>query len=231
LALTSILNSKRAVFFDLFHTLVEVKPEAGNGRYTSDILGIDRARWNEMLWNDTHDRVVGIDRDPVSIIRKLPHRIDATLPQVKILEATESRLKRFALALEQADDATVSAVSALRRRGLKIGLVSNADVTEVVAWPGSPLAPHFDSVIFSCDVGMKKPDAEIYERSLTELGVTADQAVFVGDGGSDELKGARTVGLTTVMMAGIIRKSDPQLLPTRAEFADFTVDTVAGLLG
>jgi putative hydrolase of the HAD superfamily len=225
-----LLSGKRAVIFDLFHTLIEVKPEAGNGRYTPDILGIDRKVWNEVLWNDTHDRVVGIDRDPTSIIRKVAHRIDPTIPEHLIVEATQSRLKRFEKALEEADPRTVQTLGALRQRGFKVGLISNADVTEVSAWPRSPLAPHFDSVVFSCDVGLKKPDAAIYEHSLSELGVTAADAVFVGDGGSDELRGAQSVGLTTVMMCGIIGKTDPQLLEMRRRFADHEVHDVAELL-
>lgn len=218
------------MLFDLFHTLVEVKPEAGSARYTPDILGVDRVRWNEEIWNDTSDRVLGKDQDPLSIIRKVAHRIDPTVPEDRIAEAADSRLKRFALALEQVDPETVAAVSKLKQMGLRIGLVSNADVTEVCAWSRSPLAPHFDSAIFSCHVGMKKPDAEIYERSLSELDVKSSEALFVGDGGSDELKGAKSVGLTTVMMAGIIRKTDPQLLAQRAPFADFRIDHIADLL-
>lgn len=229
-ALSPILLGKRAVIFDLFHTLVEVKPEAGNGRYTPDILGVDRTLWNEMLWNDTHDRVVGIERDPLTIIRKVAHRIDPAIPEERIAEATQSRLKRFAAALEQPDPDTVSALDRLKQAGLRVGLISNADVTEVAAWPHSPLAPHFDSAIFSCDVGMKKPDAEIYLRSLSELQLSAVEAVFVGDGGSDELQGARRVGLTTVIMSGILARTDPRLLEPRRRHADFEAHSVADLL-
>lgn len=228
--LSALVAGKRAVLFDLFHTLVEVKPEAGNGRYTPDILGIDRVRWNEEIWSDTSDRVLGRDKDPLSIIRKIAHKIDPTVSEDRIAEAAESRLKRFALAIEQVDPETVAAVARLKQMGLRIGLVSNADVTEVSAWPRSPLAPHIDSAVFSCYVGMRKPDPEIYEHSLSDLGVKASEAVFVGDGGSDELKGARSVGLTTVMMAGIIRKTDPQLLTQRAESAHFIIDSIAELL-
>jgi putative hydrolase of the HAD superfamily len=85
-------------------------------------------------------------------------------------------------------------------------------------------------VVFSCDVGMKKPDSEIYERSLFELGVRAAEALFVGDGGSDELLGAKRVGLTTVLMSGIIGKTDPALLAERRRHADVEVHSVADLL-
>lgn len=40
-----------------------------------------------------------------------------------------------------------------------------------------------------------KPEPEIYRIALESLGVRPDQSVFVGDGGSDELRGAREMGI------------------------------------
>ncbi len=38
--------------------------------------------------------------------------------------------------------------------------------------------------------GMKKPDACIYEEALRRFGISPDECVFAGDGGSRELEGA-----------------------------------------
>ena len=46
---------------------------------------------------------------------------------------------------------------------------------------------------------MKKPEAPIYEEALRRLGVSAAEAVFVGDGGSNELSGASAVGMEAVL--------------------------------
>ena len=118
----------------------------------------------------------------------------------------------------------------LRASGIKIGLVSNADVTEVAAWNRSPLAPHFHSAVFSCEVGEKKPDPAIYRIALERLGVSAEQTVFVGDGGSRELEGAKAVGLSTVMMRGIIQRLYPELVAERRPYADFEIDDPLELL-
>jgi epoxide hydrolase-like predicted phosphatase len=40
---------------------------------------------------------------------------------------------------------------------------------------------HFDQVIFSCDVHMRKPDPEIYRLALSRLGSEADKCLFVDD--------------------------------------------------
>jgi putative hydrolase of the HAD superfamily len=225
-----MMKTKKAVVFDLFHTLVEVQPEEAGGKTTSEILGVDRGEWNRVLWEDTHDRLVGIDRDPVGIIRKVAHAIDPNIPEELILVAVQSRLKRFSSSLREVPSGSIAALSGLKSAQKKIGLISNADITEVEAWPDSPLAPYFDSTIMSCDVGEKKPDPAIYELSLQQLGLNAGDVIFVGDGGSNELQGAKAVGLTTVMMSGIIQRLYPDLIAERRPFADFEVERLTELV-
>jgi putative hydrolase of the HAD superfamily len=227
---SDIMKTRKAVVFDLFHTLVEVGPEEAGGQTTSDILGVDRKEWSRVLWEDTHDRLVGIDRDPVAILRKVAHAIDPGISDELLRVAAESRLRRFAIALHNVPPSSLEALAGLKAAGKRIGLISNADTTEVAAWPTSPLAPFFDSTIMSCDVGEKKPDRAIYDLSLQQLGLNANEVVFVGDGGSHELRGARSVGLTTVMMRGIIQRLYPELIEERRPFADYEIDTLTELV-
>jgi putative hydrolase of the HAD superfamily len=92
-------------------------------------------------------------------------------------------------------------LDALRERGLKTGLVSNTmdprwlllrDLDE------QGLAERFDAVVFSSDIGVRKPRPEIFQHALAELGVTADRALFVGDRLIADIRGARDVGMRTV---------------------------------
>jgi HAD superfamily hydrolase (TIGR01509 family) len=55
----------------------------------------------------------------------------------------------------------------------------------------------WDSITPSSEVGVQKPDPRIYQLAMQQLGVTADQTVFVGHK-STELEGARNAGLKTV---------------------------------
>jgi putative hydrolase of the HAD superfamily len=55
----------------------------------------------------------------------------------------------------------------------------------------------WDSIIASREVGVQKPQPEIYQLALRQLGITADQAVFVGHKWI-ELEGARRVGMRTI---------------------------------
>ena len=65
------------------------------------------------------------------------------------------------------------------------------------------LLEHFDHTIFSGDVGLWKPDPRIFQMSLEALGVSADEAFFVGDRIVDDVGGAQAVG-----MRAVLRKSE-----------------------
>ncbi len=54
-------------------------------------------------------------------------------------------------------DENLNALRQLREAGYRLGLISNADVMEVAAWPDCPAAGFFDASVFSCEVGCVKP--------------------------------------------------------------------------
>ena len=92
-------------------------------------------------------------------------------------------------------------LEALRERGLKLGLVSNAfdpgwllhrDLEHM------GLAERLDFSVFSSEVGMRKPHPAIFERALEELGVAPEAALFVGDRLFEDIRGAAELGMTTV---------------------------------
>ena len=90
---------------------------------------------------------------------------------------------------------------AVQERGLKVGIISNALPEEVLAWRFCPLQDHVDPVVFSCSVGVMKPDREIFELACSRMCVQPSEAYFVGDGGYDELQGAASVGMIAIQAA------------------------------
>jgi FMN phosphatase YigB (HAD superfamily) len=50
---------------------------------------------------------------------------------------------------------------------------------------------YFAAAHYSCVIHVRKSDAKPYQVVLDELGVSADETLFVGAGGSDELKEGR----------------------------------------
>jgi putative hydrolase of the HAD superfamily len=219
----SLVSEKRAVIFDLFHTLTAPEVVSPNGQPTSEILGLDRRRWNAQLMEKSKDRLRGLEKDPYEIIAKLAHAIDPDLSEDIIRRATQNRIARFEDALLKIPESTQIVIKQLKQQGLKVALVSNADVIECAAWNRSPVAPFFDVALFSCEVGLVKPDVEIYELCLQKLNEKPEDCLFVGDGGSNEFVGAKLAGLTTIMTTYIAETLWPHKLDAIKEHADWVI--------
>lgn len=86
----------------------------------------------------------------------------------------------------------------LRRRGLKLGLVSNTgrDVDEFLAHHNL----EFDAALSSRAHGKVKPHPTIFQAVLGQLGVEAKRAAMVGDSTEDDLEGARALGMTAFLV-------------------------------
>jgi putative hydrolase of the HAD superfamily len=57
-----------------------------------------------------------------------------------------------------------------------------------------------DAVVLSSELGVAKPAPEVFETIAARLSVPAGRCWYVGDGGSDELAGARRAGMTPVWL-------------------------------
>lgn len=228
--LLSFVASKKAVLFDLYHTLTATEITTPDELPTAAILGVDRKRWNELLMESSRDRLTGVICDPYLIIKTLAHSLNPLLSEELIDKATIHRKLRFRKSLELMPEESVSTVRKLKESGKKVALISNADFMEIEGWNTCPAAPYFDEVIFSCEAGYMKPDQEIYRMCLERLGEEAGDCVFVGDGGSNEFAGAKSLGIATIMVTGIAKNIWPEKLPKIALNADYVIERVTELV-
>ncbi|HZP34910.1 MAG TPA: HAD family hydrolase [Methylomirabilota bacterium] len=91
------------------------------------------------------------------------------------------------------------AVRALAARGVMVGIVSNTGRT-----PGSVLRRvlerhgllhHFGPVSYSDELGVRKPDARIFHRTLEAAGVAPAEALHIGDNPDADVVGAQAAGM------------------------------------
>jgi epoxide hydrolase-like predicted phosphatase len=94
------------------------------------------------------------------------------------------------------EELMLDAVKTARRSGLKTGLLSNSWGTDL--YPRRRLAELFDAVVISGEVGLRKPDPEIFRLTTDKLGVEPSGCVFVDDH-PGHLQAALEVGMTTVL--------------------------------
>lgn len=93
------------------------------------------------------------------------------------------------------DDAMIGAVRAARRAGVRTGLITNSWGLGI--YERAPL-DLFDARVISGEVGMHKPQPEIYLLGCERLGVAPEQAVFVDDL-RENVSGAEAVGMTAIL--------------------------------
>jgi len=155
------------------------------------------------------------------------------------LKEVDYELGRFQdMALLRPRPEVVSALRTLSNTGLKLGLLTNCDEREVRQWPNSPIAAFFHTVCFSCDIGVEKAALRAYRLVLEKLRGKSEEAVYVGDGGSNELEGAKRARFAlTVLMEGFVARSglreanEIQELRQQADFSIDRLDDSIPLLG
>ena len=192
------MQKHTTLFIDLFNTLLCVGEVPEHiGRFTADVLGVDREVWNRACFSSEHEITKPTEHE--QIIRTLARSIDSDIDDTLITDATSHRQRRFDFALLNVRQEVLDALVELKQNAIQLCLVSNASTAEVAAWADSPLAQIFDHAVFSCDCGFKKPERSIYQYALECCDAQHTQSAFVGDGGSDELLGAYNIGLTTIL--------------------------------
>lgn len=191
-----------AILFDLFGTLIDDLPLDEWLQAHADAAAVLSLDVDEMMrvWNSTRpQRDVGsfgsMEGDIEHACALLGPRPDAR----QVSQVVRIRLDTYRRALQPRVGA-VETLAALRAMGHRVGLISDCGLEIPRLWNETPLAPLIDEAIFSCAEGMAKPDSRIYNLACERLGVGPERCLYVGDGGSDELAGARRVGMRPVLI-------------------------------
>lgn len=91
-------------------------------------------------------------------------------------------------------------LSLLKRRGLKLGVVSDAPRLQVwLRLTEMKLVPYFEVVLGFEDTGRLKPSPAPFRKALKKMKLPASQVMFVGDNPKRDIVGAKKVGMVTVL--------------------------------
>ena len=188
----------KAVIFDLFETLIT---EWGHKKYTKNEmcsdLGIEREKF-DLYWDEKEgERYLGTISFEDSILyvcKNCGKQIDDST----LVDITEKRIKTKSTCFEYVTPDVFQLLSNLKAKGLQLAIISNCSSEEVKVIKQSKIYQYFDQVILSFEVKMQKPDSRIYKEAANLLGVAVNECIFVGDGGSNELEGARIAGMKAI---------------------------------
>jgi putative hydrolase of the HAD superfamily len=196
----------RAVLFDVDFTLFKPGPELGPEGYRRlgerHGLALDPGRYDQAradaimaLQSDrdlVHDEEVWIAFTE-HIVRGMGGDAEAARACAIDMVREWERHENFTLY----EDA-LPILDELRRRGMKIGLVSNGqrDLAEFAKHHGLDV----DALVGSRTHGRIKPDPSIFAAALGALDVAAEEAAMIGDSYEDDIEGARALGMRAILL-------------------------------
>jgi putative hydrolase of the HAD superfamily len=91
----------------------------------------------------------------------------------------------------------------LREQGHRVVVLSNTNRLHTTFWPDEypEIRAAADKIYLSQEMGMRKPEARIYQAVLQAEGFSAADAVFFDDN-ADNIEGANQLGITSIMVTG-----------------------------
>jgi len=95
---------------------------------------------------------------------------------------------------------TRASLERLRRRGYRLGIVSNFDSRLHDVLSVLDLNSFFDRVTVSSRAGAAKPSAAIFHKGLEAMQVSGSHAVHAGDSLEEDVEGARRAGLSAFLV-------------------------------
>lgn len=192
----------QAVIFDLFGTLIDNFSISEYKSVLSEMAQLLNAPPDLFiqLWFDTFKkRCIGefksVDENISFVCRKL--NLNPTKSLIK--NAAQIRFFFTQKSVTPKDEA-VETLNYIRHQGLKTDLITDCSIETPTIWENTPFKKLFDVCIFSCIVGVKKPEEKIYKITCNELSISADKCLYVGDGSSNELFGAKQVGMHPILI-------------------------------
>jgi len=196
----------RAVLFDVDFTLCRPGPELSADRY-AHIAGRHGITLDTSRYDDAREAaVLNLKRHPELLHdESIWHRFTEEIfigmggPEAIASECATEVEEGWGVSenFELFED-VLPVLEELRRADLRIAVVSNGirDLTEFVAHHRLDV----DAIVDSRSHGRVKPHPTIFQAALAALGVTAEDAVMVGDSLEEDVEGARALGMRAILI-------------------------------
>ena len=196
----------KVIIFDLFETLIsEFDARHPSTTEVAQTLQLPVEDFQREYVNLRPARYTG-KLDYAVSLRYIVGKLGGKSPENTIKTLAERRHSAFAEHLRHVEPEILDILNEITASGVRLGLISNTDGSEILDWANSPLSDFFGVTVFSNVVGMVKPDPHIYQHACKNLGVAPSDCIFIGDGNSDELRGAAQVRMLPFCAAWFLRQ-------------------------
>lgn len=192
-----------AVIFDLFGTLIHKFPWHENIGILRQMASVLSAPSDDFvrLWSDTfNDRMTGAFKSYQACIRHICHELKVPVQDGQIKLAAQIRFNMTKQEVTTPRGDAIEVLSSLKSKGYKTGLISNCLIETTTIWKEMSLAQLIDIAVFSCLVGLMKPNPRIYQIAMERLAVEPGDCLYIADGIGQELASASQVGMHAVLI-------------------------------
>lgn len=207
----------KAVIFDMYETLITLyKSPLYFGTQMAIDAGISEEEF-QLLWKLTeYERTIG----KMSLEEALEFILKEKQCYSKELfsKIVDKRKRSKKECFKHLHTEIIPTLKELKNREIYIGLISNCFSEEVEAIKNSELFPYFDATFLSFEQSLQKPEKEIFIRCMNKLSVSADECIYVGDGGSFELETASQIGMKAVQAVWYLKEGTLQPASRKKEF-------------
>ncbi|WP_394175803.1 HAD family hydrolase [Guptibacillus hwajinpoensis] len=187
----------KAILFDLDGTLLNRKASVQAfihnqyERHVHVFEGIEKDEYCKRFIDLDNNGYTWKDR----VYQQLVNEYRLHLSADELLEDYISTFQNHCIAFE----GMINVLHFLNQQGCLLGLISNGrtqfQLSNVRALGIEEL---FDTILISEELGVKKPDSEIYFQALNRLNVTPHEAVYIGDHLENDIEGAEKIGMRTI---------------------------------
>ncbi|MBR6555976.1 MAG: HAD family hydrolase [Clostridia bacterium] len=207
----------KAVVFDMFETLVThfESPLYMAKQICADI-GITELKFRE-IWDTTdEDRTLGKKslEEVIEAILRANNCFSCELFEMITEKRKQSKVECF----NHIHSEITPMLTAIKGMGIKVGLITNCYFEERDVIQNSVLFDYFDAVCMSCELGIQKPNLEIFQKCTHALAVAPEECLYVGDGGSFELESAQEIGMHPIQAVWYLKDGINQPAKRKAEF-------------
>jgi putative hydrolase of the HAD superfamily len=199
-----------AVLFDLYGTLADIEVDEDADETWAPLVGVLQGLGATARLNDLRTRFYELCTEAAAVHRRgfILTGVFKVLLEEHNAPSTAGAIETFARAFRRASTVNltrrpyaVSILSRLRTCGLRLGLVSNTEAIlthEDLDRLG--LRTFFDAIVLSSEIGVEKPEPEIFQVTLQRLGIAPSSAVMVGDTWQTDVRAAERTGVSAVFL-------------------------------
>jgi HAD superfamily hydrolase (TIGR01509 family) len=160
--------------------------------------------------------------DYSSVYRASWERAGFELPDELLHEILDAEQQCWDRAV-RVDASALSLLGWLGDQGIKRGVCSNAPFPPAMMRRqvrSNGLAELVDAIVFSSEVGRRKPAPEVYQAALAALGTRPERTLFVGDRVREDYEGPRALGMRAVIVTAYADEKPPDGVPTIRSLAE-----------